>query len=178
MERTEWTGIPPTAAAAAAILAVGGAAFAAAGCADVVQARGMARAEESPEAVARAVLEAIENDSERQMENLPVTREEHRELLWPQLPERKTWPFDYVRKLNEHNTREGIDDALRSWGGSELELLRVEFRRESEHYDGFTIHKGARVWVRRPSDGETGYIETLEVLVEWNGRWKPMNYAE
>lgn len=163
---------------AAAVLAVAVIALAGAGCADVVQARGMARAKESPEAVARAVLDAIERKSARGMRQLLVTRDEHRAFLWPHLPERGTLPFGYVRKLNRHNTEEGIDKALRKWGGAELELVRVEFLREAEQYDDFTLHRGARVWVRRASDGELGYIETLDVLVEWNGRWKPFNYRE
>lgn len=148
------------------------------GCADVVQAEAMAGARESPESVARAVLDAIERGSERRLERLLVTREEHRRLLWPELPERNTFPFEYVRLLNVHDTREGIEKALREYGGSDLELLRVEFRKEPERYEDFVLHKGARVWVRRASDGRVGYIETLDVLVEWNGRWKPLNYAE
>lgn len=163
---------------AAAILAAVVAALAGSGCADVVQARGMARARESPEAVARAVLDAIERRSERGMRKLLITRDEHRALLWPHLPERGTLPFGYVHELNRHNTGEGIDSALRKWGGAELELIRVEFLREPEHYENFTLHRGARVWVRRASDGEKGYMETLDVLVEWNGRWKPFNYRE
>lgn len=163
---------------AAAVLAVGTAALAGAGCADVARARAMAHARESPEAVARAVLDAIERRDEAKLRRLLVSGEEHRNLLWPHLPERETLPFDYVRQLNMHNTTEGIEEALRTYGGAEFELLRVEFRREPEHYDDFTLHKGARVWVRRASDGEEGYIEILDVLVEWNGRWKPFNYAE
>ncbi len=162
----------------AALLAIAVTGLAGAGCADVARARGMARAKESPEAVARAVLDAIERRSERKLGQLLVTRDEHRDLLWPHLPERGTLPFEYVRKLNRHNTSEGIDAALRKYGGAELELIRVEFRREPEQYEDFTLHRGARVWVRRASDGEEGYIETLDVLVEWNGRWKPFNYRE
>ena len=163
---------------AATLLAVAVTALAGAGCSDVARARGMARAKESPEAVARAVLDAIERRSERGLRKLLVTREEHRALLWPHLPERGTLPFGYVRKLNRHNTTEGVDAALRKYGGAELNLIRVEFHREPEHYEDFTLHRGARVWVRRSSDGEEGYIETLDVLVEWNGRWKPFNYRE
>lgn len=172
MERRKGPRVAAVAAALLAALTV----LAAAGCSDVVRARGMARAEESPEAVARAVLEAIEERSERRLRRLLVTREEHRELLWPHLPERSTLPFGYVRELNTRDTQEGIDAALRKWAGAELELLRVEFTREPERYEDFTLHEGARVWVRRASDGERGYIDTLDVLVEWNGRWKPFNY--
>lgn len=177
MESTEPSGDSPR-ALVAAILAVGASVLVGVGCADVVQARAMARARESPEAVARAVLDAIEHENGRKLERLLVTREEHRALLWPHLPERKTLPFSYVRKLNRHDTREGIDAALRKYGGDELEFLRIEFLEQPERYEDFTLHRGARVWVRRASDGEKGYVGTLDVLVEWNGRWKPMNYAE
>lgn len=163
---------------AATLMVVAVTAWAGAGCGDVAQARALVHARESPEAVARAVLDGIENQNERKLESLLVTREEHRALLWPHLPERETLPFDYVRKLNRHNSREGLEAALRKWGGAELELVQTEFTREPEHYDNFTLHRGTRVWVRRASDGEEGFIDTLDVLLEWNGGWKPMNYAE
>lgn len=160
------------------LLGIAATAWAGSGCSDVVQARGLAYAQESPEAAVREVLSAIEADSERGLRQLLVTREEHETLLWPHLPERNTLSFGYVRKLNRHNTGEAITSALRKWGGAELELIRVEFTREPERYEEFTLHRGTRVWVRRASDGEVGYIDVLDVLVEWNGRWKPMNYAE
>lgn len=164
--------------AAATLLAAGATAWFGTGCADVVQARAMAHAEGSPEAVARAALDALEDSSEAGLNRLLLTREEHRTLLWPQLPERNTFPFDYIRELTMRDTREAIDRGLRSWGGADFELLRVEFTEEPERYEGFTIHTGARVRVRRASDGREGYIEFLDGLVEWNGRWKAFNYRE
>lgn len=177
MEENE-TSRPSAWLLAATVLAVGAMAWVGTGCADVAQARAMAYAGDSPESVARAALAALEEKSEADLKRLLLTREEHRELLWPQLPERNTFPFEYIRELTMRDTRKAIDRALRVWGGTDFEFLRLEFTEEPEVYEDFTVHTGARVWVRRPSDGKEGYIEFLDGLVEWNGRWKAFNYRD
>ena len=41
-----------------------------------------------------------------------------------------------------------------------------------------TLHRGAKIRVRRASDGEEGEIALVDVLFERNGGWKLMNYVE
>lgn len=147
-------------------------------CGDLEARSGLANARSSDEAVAREVLDAIASEDRAAMERLLITEEEHRELLWDQLPEKSTWSFDYVRWLNEHNTRKAITRAFEKWGGTEFQLLGIEYRKGVEEYDGFTLHRGAILHVRRTADGAEGTMELLDVLVERRGDWKPMNYTE
>lgn len=156
---------------------------AAAGCregraAGPVDAAGLTNAYPSREALAGAVLRGLETGSRDSLEALLVTREEHRELLWHELPERNYLRFGRARGLTVRNTREGIQRAVGRHGGRELCLVRLEAARDTESYEGFTLHRGVRLVAR---DAETGREETLgilDVLLEREGHWKLLNYEE
>jgi hypothetical protein len=107
-----------------------------------------------------------------------VTREEHETLLWDQLPSRKHFNFEYVRALNERNSAKALQNAIDEFGGGDFEFVSIEFTEPSEEYDGFNLHFGARMTVRRRSDGEEGALPILDVILEYGGRWKLMNYDE
>lgn len=132
----------------------------------------------SPEELAEAVLAGLGARDRAALEALLVTREEHRELLWDELPERTYMSFDVARELNERNTRKGLTRALDRYGGQAFELLGIEFTDPPEVYETFTWHFGPRLRVRRLSDGREGELPILDVVLERNGRWKLMNFEE
>jgi hypothetical protein len=132
----------------------------------------------SPEELVETVLAALETRDRAALEALLVTREEHRDLLWDELPERTYMSFEVARELNERNTRDGLTQALDRYGGQEFELIEIEFTDPPEVYETFTWHFGPRVRVRRVSDGREGELPILDVVLERNGRWKLMNFEE
>jgi hypothetical protein len=132
----------------------------------------------SAEALAEAVLDALDQEDRDAMLALMVTREEHLDVLWEQLPERNHLSFDYVRLLNERNSNKGIREAISRFGGTKFELLSIEFTKPSEVYEGYTLHLGTVLTVRRVSDGLEGELPILDVVLEYGGRWKLMNYEE
>lgn len=131
-----------------------------------------------PEALARAVLGALEQEDREAMLALMVTSEEHLELLWDRLPESNHLPFDYARQLNERNSGKALTAAISKYGGNRFEFVSLEFTEPVEEYEGFKLHLGAVLKVRRMSDGVEGTLPILDVLLEYGGRWKLMNYAE
>jgi hypothetical protein len=139
---------------------------------------GLSYAKRSPEELAEAVLAGLEARDRAALEALLVTRDEHRELLWGELPERTYMSFEVARELNERNTREGLTRALDRYGGQAFELLDIEFTDEPEVYETFTLHFGPRLRVRRVSDGREGELPILDVILERNGHWKLMNFEE
>lgn len=132
----------------------------------------------SPEGVARAALDALRRGDREALESFLVTREEHETLLWDALPESNHLTFGDARALNIRNTRKALNNAFRDYRSDEYELLGIEFTKSTEVYEDFTLHRGARLWVRRRSDGNEGYLIFLDVLLEYYGQWKPMNYKE
>jgi hypothetical protein len=139
---------------------------------------GLDHSKGSPEELAEAVLAALETRDREALEALLVTREEHRQLLWDELPERTYMSFESARELNERNTREGLARALDRHGGQSYELIDIEFTDPPEVYETFTWHFGPRLRVRRVSDGREGELPILDVVLERNGRWKLMNFEE
>lgn len=143
-----------------------------------VDAAGLTHAYPNREALARAVIRGLEADSRDSLEALLVTREEHRDLLWPELPERTYFPFERARALNMRNTREGMQRATGRYGGRDFELVRIETGRDTEVYEGFTLHRRVRLVARDVTTGREAALGILDVLLERDGHWKLMNYEE
>lgn len=138
----------------------------------------LAHAYPSKEALARAVLHGLATADTAGLVALRVTRDEHHGLLWPELPESRDTPFEFAWGLNRDHSRKALRAALARYAGMHFELLDVEFTEPDEVYDSFTLHFGARLHVRRTSDGRVGDLEILDVLLERNGAWKLMNYRD
>lgn len=156
-----------------------GLALLSAGCGESLEARsGLRDAFRSDSAAIQAALDAVQAEDVEALEAMLLTREEHRTLVWDSLPEKSYFSFDYVRLLNEKNSRKAITRALERYGGQELELVDVEYEKGTETYGDVTLHRGAKIRVRRSSDGEEGEIALVDVLFERNGGWKLMNYVE
>lgn len=154
-----------------------------AGCSEAraggpVGAAGLDNAYRTEEALGRAVLEALEADDREAMMDLVVTREEHHELLWPQLPERTYLTFERSWFHTSRNTRHALDQAMSRYGGHEFELVSLTFEDEPEVYDGFTIHRGARLVARHGPTGRVGEIPILRVVLQKDGYWKLIHYDE
>ena len=148
------------------------------GCDAIWNPSGLSNAYDSPEALAEAVLAAVEQNDRGALEALMVTADEHRELLWGQLPESNDLEFEFARAMNEHNSRKGMGAILAEYGGTAFQLVSIEFTEDPEVYEGFTLHFGPRLLVRRVSDGREGLLPILDVVLERQGRWKLMNYDE
>lgn len=156
-----------------------GLALLSAGCGESLEARsGLRGAFPSDSAAIQAALDAVQAEDVEALESMLLTREEHRTLVWDSLPEKNYFSFDYVRLLNEKNSRKAITRALERYGGQGLELIEVEYEKGTETYGDVTLHRGAKIRVRRSSDGEEGEIALVDVLFERNGGWKLMNYVE
>lgn len=143
-----------------------------------VDAAGLEGAYESKEALGRAVLEALSADDRAAMEALVVSREEHRDLLWPQLPERTYLTFERSWFHTSRNTRRALDQAMSRYGGRAFVFVSLEFTDEPEVYDGFTIHRGAELVARHEESGEVGELPILRVILEKEGHWKLIHYDE
>ena len=138
----------------------------------------LANAFASPNALGRAVLTAIREDDPEGLEALRVTREEYVSLLWDQLPESGNTPLDFVWQLNQDNSREGRKAALAEYGGQEFELIGLRFTEPPEVYSTFVLHFGGQLWARRKTDGEEGVLPLVGVVVEHQGHWKLLSFAE
>lgn len=132
----------------------------------------------SPEALARAALDAIESRDEDALADLMITREEYEDRLWPVLPDRSQMPFDFAWSITAPRSRKARRAAISEYGGVPLELERVELGVDVERYASFTLYRRSRLWVRRTDTGAIGVLPLMDTLVAMDGGWKFMNFID
>lgn len=147
-------------------------------CSDVAKDSPLSHARTSPEALARAGLEAVRAEDEEALVRLMITRQEYETLLWDELPDSGQMPFDFAWGMNFTNSREARREVLREYGGLPVELVEVDLGDEVEEYGDFTLYLDARMKVRRTDTGEEGLMPLMDVLVNMNGAWKLMNFRD
>lgn len=148
------------------------------GCSDVATDSPLGHARSSPEALARAALDAIEAGDETRLAALLITRDEYETLLWPALPDRHQMPFDFAWSYTAPRSRSARKQVLSRYEGVPLELERVELGAEVERYEGFALYRRSRMWVRRTDTGEIGMLPVMDTLLEMEGGWKFMNFVD
>lgn len=148
------------------------------GCSDMASDTPLSNARNSPEALARAALEAVQANDHEALSILQVTREEYETLLWPSLPDREYMPFDFVWSLTGPRSRKARTEVLGEYGGIPLELVRVTLGDEVEEYPDFILYREARMTVRRTDTGAEGEFPLMDVLVFMGDGWKFLNFIE
>ena len=146
----------------------------AAGCSDLP----LSHAHRSPEALARAALEAVTTGSAEELDALRVTRDEYERLLWPVLPDRDQMPFEFAWSITGPRSRKARRAALAEYRGVPLELERVELGDDVERYEELTLYRRSRLWVRRTDTGAVGVLPLMDTLIEMDGGWKFMNFVD
>lgn len=147
-------------------------------CTDAAARSPLENARRSEEALVEAVLEALSRNDQVALQGFLISREEYEELLWSAMPDKEYTPFDFVWGLNQANTRKGLGQLLSGYGGAELRLVSVRFTREPETYGRFSLHPDVEVTVRSTDSGDEGVLPSFDVLVEYGGAWKLLNYDE
>lgn len=148
------------------------------GCSEASARSQLNSARRNEEALVEAVLEALSRQDEVALQGFLISREEYETLLWPEMPDKKYTPFDFVWGLNAANTRKGLAQLVSHYGGAEFELVSLDFTEEPEVYESFRLHPGVAVEVRRLDTGEVGLLPSFDVFIEYGGEWKLLNYDE
>ena len=147
-------------------------------CTDLATASPLSNAYRSPEVLARAALAAVAGEDREALAALMITREEYETFVWPSLPDAQYTPFDFVWSVTGPRSRKARNVVMADFGGLPLELISVDLGEDREEYEGFTLHKDARMRVRRTDTGDEGEFPLMDVLVEMDRGWKFMNFRE
>jgi hypothetical protein len=147
-------------------------------CSEIARESPLAHARRSPEALARAALDALKDGDTAALDSLRVTREEYENLLWPVLPDRNHVPFEFVWSVTGPRSRKALREVMGEYEGISLEFVKLELGKDIESYDEFTIFKEARMTVRRADTGVEGMIPLMDALVVMGGGWKFLNFGE
>lgn len=132
----------------------------------------------SPEALARAVLDAISTGDRGRLEALALSEAEFRDHVWPELPAarpERNLPLSYVwGDLHQKSTQQ-LSVTLRKHGGKRDELVRLTFS-DVTPYAGFQVHRKATFRVRDASGQETD-VRLCGSMIEQDGAWKVFSYV-
>jgi hypothetical protein len=142
-------------------------------------ARPIAHAEESPAALARAVLTALEARDVNRLGELALNEAEFRAVVWPELPasrSERNLPFGYVWADLRTKSHNGLSQVVGSYGGRRYELVSVRFAGPTTQYQTFLVHRDAVLAVR-DSNGEHQVLKLFGSVLERDRRFKIFSYV-
>ena len=132
----------------------------------------------TPDALAAAVLAAVEQRDQATLEGLALSEQEFRDHVWPQLPAsrpERNLPFSYVWGDLRQKSEAGLDTAMAEHGGRDYELVGVEFDDETDYTD-YRVHRDAAFRVR-DKGGTVTTVRLCGSMIEMEGAWKVFSYV-
>lgn len=139
----------------------------------------LAQTSESPDALARAVLDALAANDRARLESLALTEAEFRARVWPELPAsrpERNLTADYVwndLRLKSHASLQG---TLARLGGQTFSLRRVEIAGETTNYPTFSVSRSTELVVT-DSTGAEQRIRVFGSILRADGRVKVFSYV-
>lgn len=135
---------------------------------------------DSPEALARAVLDAFAREDVETLKSLPLSEDEFRLYVWPKLPASRPErgiPFDYGWGDLHQKSVNSIASNFARYKGRKLELLSIVFKGETTDYESFVVHRESELKVKDRETGEELTLALFGSVMEWNGRYKIFSYV-
>ena len=134
---------------------------------------------DSPEALSRAVLAAIERRDADTLRTLALSKEEFTEHVWPDLPAARP-----ERNLNasfvwgDLNQKSNImlRGTLAAHAGTKYELVRITFLGETTQYDSYRVHRESELTVK-DLNGSDRHLRLFGSVIEKDGRYKVFSYV-
>jgi len=126
----------------------------------------------SMEEMVEACLAALEAEDLQALEQMSISREEFRDVVWPglEISRSESLPWEFVWSQHELRHRRGLERALALFGGRDLEYAGVEFEGVDEH-GTYRLHRSSVVEIVGP-DGATRRVRIFASVIEAEGRFK------
>ena len=141
--------------------------------------RPLAHTYESPEQLARAVLEALEARDAAALRRLALTEQEFGDHVWPSLPAarpERNLPLSYVWGDLHQKSEAFLATTLTGLGGRRLTLRQVSFTGGTTDYGPFKVHRKSQLTVR-DDDGTDRHLRVFGSVLEQGGRFKVFSYV-
>ena len=131
---------------------------------------------DSPESLARAVLDRFAAGDTEGLRRLAVTEQEFRQRVWPELPAsrpERNLPFSYVWGDLSQKSGQSLQQLLAKHTGRAYTLASVRFGATTP-YETFTVHRDSVFVVRGAEEPE---VRLCGSMIEAAGRWKVFSYV-
>jgi hypothetical protein len=136
-------------------------------------------AHESPGALARAVLDAVETRDVEALRTLALNKEEFEEHVWPELPAarpERNLTANYVWGDLQQKSTIMLRAMLAAHGGKRYELTGVRFLGETTAYASFRVHRESELSVKEDG-GDEQKIQLFGSMLEKAGKYKVFSYV-
>ncbi len=134
---------------------------------------------DSPDALAREVLDRLARRDQAGLLALALSHDEFETHVWPRLPasrpERNT-PLSFVWGRLKQQSDMSLAGTVARHGGTRHELQQVVFDGEVTDYGTYTVHRESALVVGMP-DGTTDRIRVFGSVIEQGGRYKVFSYV-
>ncbi len=103
---------------------------------------------ESPEALARGVLDALEKSDRATLNALALTEEEFKAHVWPELPvsrPERNVPFDYAWGQMKQRSDGSLSGTIGRYGGRRLRFVGTRFTGETTQYSTFSVMRDSEI---------------------------------
>jgi hypothetical protein len=134
---------------------------------------------DSPESLARAVVDALKQHDEARLGSLAVAQDEFRHLVWPKLPAARAGrnlPWSYVWEDLHSKSGHHLKGLVHAWQDRGFQVARVSFEGETTDYQTHRIHRKTVVTLRDRNGQETSG-RLFGSTIEQNARFKVFSYV-
>jgi hypothetical protein len=134
---------------------------------------------ESPAALARAVLTALERRDLEGLRALPLSETEYREHVWPELPvsrPERNVPFDYAWGQMKQRSDGSLQQTFARYAGKRLDLVETRFTGETTTYTSFSVMRESEI-IARDDSGRDLVLRLYGSALAREGRFKIFSYV-
>lgn len=139
----------------------------------------LANGADSPQALASAVVSALERTDRKSLRDLAISEREFREHVWPELPAarpERNLPFSYVWADLKQKSDGHLARTLREFGGRNLRVASIRFAGGTSQFQTYRVHRDGRLTLTA-RDGTTREVALFGSVLEKNGRFKVFSYV-
>jgi hypothetical protein len=134
---------------------------------------------DSPEALARAVIDRVAERDAAGLQALALTRDEFAAYVWPHLPASRpetNMPVEFVWDRLKRSSDLHLARTLARRGGARYQLVSVSFRGEQSRYGAFTVMRDSELTVRTAA-GEIDTVRLFGAVVSDGYRYKLFSFV-
>lgn len=141
--------------------------------------RPLAHSYDSADALAGAVLSAIESRDIDALNRLALNEQEFREHVWPELPAarpERNLPLSYVWGDLHQKSNASLGAALAKHGGKKYALRSIRFTGETTSYQSYRVHRDSELTVT-DNEGRDQPVRLFGSVIEKDGRFKVFSFV-
>lgn len=135
---------------------------------------------DSPAALGRAVVDALNRGAVDGLHRLRVNRDEYYSWIWSAFPASRP-PYNFTADFAWSNLNKkcivGANSWIEQYGGQNLAFVDVEFDRPTEEYKGFKLLRGTVLTVQQAS-GQKVELRILGSVVKKGNHYKLLSYED